>query len=314
MLLPTPGDGLEEIGHAGPRASLRRSRRLGQLEGIVDPVLGWGSQRLRDLPWRRTRDRWHVLVSEVMLQQTQVHRVLPKFQRFIESFPTPRECAAAPLGELLALWQGLGYPRRCRNLHEAAKVVVRDHGGVVPSELDMLLELPGIGGYTARAVMAFADSRDVAVVDTNIARVLARLVNEPLGKVRAQSLADELLPLGSAWEWNQVLMDLGATVCTARAPRCEECPIAGVCGWRIAGGEDPAPASAMTSKPQGRFEGSDRQARGRLMKRLTESGLKRRDAVTVMGLDGQEARASRLVDDLIREGLVSLSNGYLTLP
>ena len=249
-----------------------------------------------------------------MLQQTQVHRVLPKFQRFIEVFPTPSACAAAPLGELLAIWQGLGYPRRCRNLHEAAKVVVREHGGVVPAELDLLLELPGVGGYTARAVMAFADSRDIAVVDTNIARVLARLMNEPLGKARAQSLADELVPLGAAWEWNQVLMDLGATVCTSRAPRCEECPIAGLCSWKRSGGQDPAPASAMTSKPQRRFEGSDRQARGRLMKRLTESGVKSGDAATVMGLDGQEERSSRLVNNLIREGLIAMTNGYLTLP
>ena len=271
-------------------------------------------QRLRDLPWRRTRDRWHVLVSEVMLQQTQVHRVLPKFQLFIDAFPTPQRCAEAPLGELLALWQGLGYPRRCRNLHEAAKAIVRDHGGVVPGELDVLLSLPGIGGYTARAVMAFADSRDVAVVDTNIARILARLHNEPLGKARAQSLADGLVPHGSAWEWNQVLMDLGATVCTSRSPQCGECPIAGSCKWRLQGGEDPAPASAMTSKPQGRFEGSDRQARGRLMKALTESGVKLTAAATVMGLDGQPVRVEKLVNDLITEGLVALTNDYLTLP
>ena len=249
-----------------------------------------------------------------MLQQTQVHRVLPKFERFIESFPTPRECADAPLGDLLALWQGLGYPRRCRNLHEAAKVVVRDHGGEVPGELDLLLELPGVGGYTARAVLAFADSRDVAVVDTNIARVLSRVVNEPLGKARVQSLADDLVPQGSAWEWNQVLMDLGATVCTARAPKCVECPISRHCAWRAHGGEDPAPGSAMTSKPQARFEGSDRQARGKLMKALTESGVKTSAAATVMGLDGQSVRAEKLVNDLITEGLVTVANGYLTLP
>lgn len=249
-----------------------------------------------------------------MLQQTQVHRVLPKFERFIESFPTPRTCAEAPLGDLLALWQGLGYPRRCRNLHEAAKVVVREHGGEVPGELDSLLELPGVGGYTARAVLAFADSRDVAVVDTNIARVLSRVVNEPLGRARVQNLADDLVPQGSAWEWNQVLMDLGATVCTARAPKCVECPISTLCRWKTQGGDDPAPASAMTSKPQGRFEGSDRQARGRLMKALVESGVKTSAAATVMGLDGQRVRAEKLVNDLITEGLVVVANGYLTLP
>jgi len=249
-----------------------------------------------------------------MLQQTQVHRVLPKFERFIESFPTPCACAEAPLGELLALWQGLGYPRRCRNLHEAAKTVVRDHDGQVPGDLDVLLSLPGVGGYTARAVLAFADSRDVGVVDTNIARVLCRVVNEPLGKSRLQGLADDLVPSGSAWEWNQVLMDLGATVCTARAPRCDECPIAGLCGWRIRGGVDPAVGSAMTSKPQARFEGSDRQARGRLMKALVQAGVRRSDAAVVMGLAGQRGRAARLVDDLVGEGLVAVTDDYLTLP
>ena len=249
-----------------------------------------------------------------MLQQTQVHRVLPKFERFIESFPTPHACAEAPLGELLALWQGLGYPRRCRYLHEAAKTVVRDHGGQVPGELDVLLSLPGVGGYTARAVLAFADSCDVGVVDTNIARVLSRVVNESLGKSRLQGLADDLVPSGSAWEWNQVLMDLGATVCTARAPRCDECPIAGHCEWRIRGGVDPAVGSAMTSKPQARFEGSDRQARGRLMKALVQAGVRRSDAAVVMGLAGQRGRAARLVDDLVGEGLVAVNDDYLTLP
>ena len=249
-----------------------------------------------------------------MLQQTQVHRVLPKFERFIESFPTPHACAQAPLGELLALWQGLGYPRRCRNLHEAAKAVVRNHGGQIPGELEALLALPGVGEYTARAVLAFADSRDVAVVDTNIARVLSRLVNEQLSRSRVQQLADELLPHGSSWEWNQVLMDLGATVCTARTPKCAECPVAQLCMWRGCGGADPAPGSAMTSKPQARFEGSDRQARGRLMKALTESGVKITAAATVMGLDGQPERAEKLVNDLMTEGLVAVANGYLTLP
>lgn len=277
-------------------------------------MLSWGLERLRDLPWRRTRDRWAVLVSEVMLQQTQVHRVMPKFASFMESFPTAAVCASAPLGDLLAIWQGLGYPRRCRNLHEAAKVIVDRHDGLVPDELDSLLALPGVGDYTARAVLAFAEGRDVAVVDTNIARVLARATNEPLGKQRAQSLADSLVPTGSAWEWNQALMDLGATVCTARSPRCDECPIAAECGWRRLGGEDPAPRSAMTSKPQARFAGSDRQARGRLMKALVDSGVRRDNVARVMGLDEQSDRADRLVRSLVADGLVAESDDWLTLP
>ena len=250
----------------------------------------------------------------MMLQQTQVHRVMPKYQRFISTYPTVKECADAPLGDLLTIWQGLGYPRRCRHLHEAAKLVVERHGGVVPHELDELLALPGVGDYTARAVMAFADHRDVAVVDTNIARVLSRLTNEPLGKARAQALADSLVPTGQAWEWNQALMDLGATVCTARSPKCLECPIVSCCTWKSVGGPDPAPRSAMTSKPQARFEGSDRQARGRLMKALVSGGVRHTDAARVMGLDGERERATRLVRALLDEGLVTKVNEHLTLP
>jgi A/G-specific adenine glycosylase len=249
-----------------------------------------------------------------MLQQTQVHRVLPKYAQFIDSFPTPRSCADAPLGNLLVIWQGLGYPRRCRNLHGAAKAVVERHDGEVPGELDALLALPGVGDYTARAVMAFADGRDVAVVDTNIARVLARLVNQPLGKARGQALAEGLVPRGHAWEWNQVFMDLGATVCTARSPKCGECPVVEHCGWHAHGGDDPAPVSAMTSKPQARFAGSNRQARGRLMKALVSNGVKRSDAATVMGLGQERGRAEVLVQALLDEGLVAEVNEYLTLP
>ena len=130
--------------------------------------------RLRDLPWRRVRDPWAILVAEVMLQQTQAPRVVPKWEAFLESFPTPPACADAPLGDVLRLWHGLGYPRRARNLHLAAQEIVDRHGGVVPDALDELLALPGVGAYTARAVLAFAYEQDVAVADTNIGRVLAR--------------------------------------------------------------------------------------------------------------------------------------------
>ena len=142
--------------------------------GLHESVFSWITPRLRQLPWRDTRDPWLVLVSEVMLQQTGVQRVLPKWQAFVEEFPRPDDCARAPLGDVLRLWQGLGYPRRARNLHAAATSIVNEHAGVVPSTLDALLDLPGVGPYTARAVLAFAFEADAAVVDTNIARVLAR--------------------------------------------------------------------------------------------------------------------------------------------
>lgn len=279
---------------------------------IADALLDWGVPRLRDLPWRATRDRWAVLVSEVMAQQTQVSRVVPKWTQFMREYPTPADCASAPLSDLLRLWSGLGYPRRCRNLHESAKLMVSRHGGTVPSDLLELQRLPGIGPYTARAVLAFADGVDVAVVDTNVARVLARVSGQPLKARRSQEIADEVLPRGRAWEWNQVLMDFGAEVCTARNPDCASCPIHDHCQW--SDGDDPATGSALTSKPQPRFDGSDRQARGRLIRRLAAGSLQRDEVVAVMSLAGDEPRADRLLDSLVRDGLVVVDGEWCRLP
>lgn len=266
---------------------------------------------MRDFPWRATRDPWLVLVSEVMLQQTSTGRVIERFERFVDMFPTPQVCATSPLAELLVEWQGLGYPRRCRNLHLAARVIVDDHGGAVPRDLDALLALPGVGPYTARAVLAFAFGDDAAVVDTNVARVLSRLSGEALTAKAAQAMADNLLPVGHAWEWNQVLMDFGATVCTARSPQCGQCPLEAQCAYRGCG-EDPAAGSALTSKPQARFEGSDRQARGRLMKRLGDGSVRHSDVAAVMQVDSE--RAARLLGALVSEGLVSVDGELCSLP
>ncbi|MFZ9630366.1 MAG: A/G-specific adenine glycosylase, partial [Ilumatobacteraceae bacterium] len=230
-------------------------------------VLRWGMPRLRDLPWRATRDPWAVLVSEVMLQQTQVARVVPKWHAFLDAFPTTAACAAAPLGDVLRLWQGLGYPRRARNLHAAATAI--EAAGAFPDSLDELLALPGVGQYTARAVLAFAFEHPAAVVDTNIARILARVAGRRLTAREAQAAADASLERDEPWAWNQCLMDLGATVCTASSPDCVSCPLRRGCAWR-GRGDDPAPGSAGVSRAQGRFDGSDRQARGRLLRRLGE--------------------------------------------
>ncbi len=284
---------------------------MGRLDPVTDELLAWGIPRMREFPWRATRDPWHVLISEVMLQQTNVGRVQSRFDRFVALAPTPAACATASLADLLVEWQGMGYPRRCRNIQEAARVIVERHAGEVPRDLAALMDLPGIGPYTARAVLAFAFGDDVAVVDTNVARVVARLHGRALKSRETQDLADGLLPLGMARDWNQVIMDFGATVCTARTASCSTCPVSSRCAWR-GDGADPARTTAFTSRPQGRFEGSDRQARGRLMKRLTEGGVARDDVAAVMQLDDVE-RAERLVASLVNDGLVECVDGCYRL-
>jgi A/G-specific adenine glycosylase len=193
-------------------------------------------------------------------------------------------------------------------------VIVRDHDSQVPADLEQLLALPGIGEYTARAVLAFAEHVDVGVVDTNVTRVFARVLNKPLGKRETQTIADSIVPVGLSWEWNQVLMDFGATCCAARSPQCERCPIVDSCAWRLHGGDDPAPASAGTSKPQARFEGSNRQARGRLMKALVAGGVMRNKAEQAMGLANQADRAETIIESLLADQLIVESNGVLQLP
>lgn len=266
-------------------------------------VLAWGVPQLRDLPWRAVRDPWSILVAEVMLQQTQAERVIPKWTAFLDAYPDPDTCATSPLGDVLRLWQGLGYPRRARNLRTAAEVIVEQHDGKLPDDLDGLLALPGIGPYTARAVLAFAFERDVAVVDTNIARVLARSAGERLTPSRAQDVADALVPDGHGWIWNQVLMDLGATVCRP-VPRCGDCPIGDACRWYRAGFPDPDPAvgSAGVSRRQAPFDGSDRQARGRVLAALGDRPRRAADF------------DPRIVASLVADGLVASDGTTLTLP
>ena len=204
----------------------------------------------------------------------------------------------------------LGYPRRARNLHASARRIVEEHGGRVPANLDELLALPGVGPYTARAVLAFAHEVDVAVVDTNIARVLARVNDRRLTASEAQRIADMMVPEGEAWLWNQALMDLGATLCRPR-PLCDACPLAAMCDW-AGEGDDPSIGSAGVSTGQPRFEGSDRQARGRLMKELVSRAVSIDDVAEVMERDEQVA--ARLLGALIDEGLVTRDGSRVRLP
>jgi A/G-specific adenine glycosylase len=272
-------------------------------------VLAWGIPQLRDLPWRHTRDPWSVLVSEVMLQQTHVRRVIPKYHAFLDTFPTAGACAAAPLGDVLRAWQGLGYPRRAKNLHAAAVRLVEL--GRFPDTLDGLLALPGVGRYTARALMAFAFEKDAAVVDTNIARVYARHEGRALKPAEVQRMADAAQPAGESWAWNQCLMDLGAQLCRPTSPRCDECPLRHECRWRRGGGADPAVGSAGVSRGQAPFEGSDRQARGALL-RAAASGVATGDLQSVTQRTAQ--RALVLVTALEAEGLVARRDDRWHLP
>lgn len=208
---------------------------------IVVPLLTWFRETARDLPWRRTYDPYHVWISEIMLQQTQMERGVAYFQRWTLRFPDVRAVADADEREILKYWEGLGYYARARNLHRAAKVIVAEFDGLVPCEYDRLRSLPGIGPYTAAAIASVAGNRDVAVVDANVIRVYSRLFDIGLPvksrEVRQSiaGIAGELLPHGRARAFNQALMDLGGLVCTPKTPRCEGCPIASSCMARQAG-------------------------------------------------------------------------------
>jgi A/G-specific adenine glycosylase len=283
----------------------------------LSDLLAWWEANGRDLPWRRTRDAWAVLVSETMLQQTQVPRVETRFVQFLAQFPTPASCAAAPAGDVVRAWAGLGYNRRALNLHRCATAVVAQHGGALPDDLDALLALPGVGPYTARAVLVFAFERDIGLVDTNAGRFLSRAgAGRALGRREAQELADALVPAGRGWAWGQAVFDLGALVCVKRGPRCEICPIVGACAWARSGWPEPDPVagSAGISGGQSTFEGSDRQGRGRLVDALRAGPVLLADLPVVMGWPDDVLRAGRVAETLVADGLAVADGELLRLP
>jgi len=266
----------------------------------------------RELPWIAHADPWAVLVSEVMLQQTQTSRVIVPWTKFVDAFPTPTSCARAPLSEVLRLWSGLGYHRRAKALHDAAIMIRDEFDGAVPRAVVDLRRLPGVGEYTANAVASFAFGQSVAVVDTNVGRVLARAVaNRTLSVGDARSTADELLPRINAASFNQAMLDLGAQYCTS-APRCQSCPVARVCLWNVEGGPDPAPRSAGVSRPQTRFQGSDRQARGRVLAALRERPCSMQHLVSCVD-DSDPQRGATLVAGLIADGLIEIHGQHVRL-
>ena len=271
----------------------------------------WAEEHRRDLPWRHTRDAWSILVSEVMLQQTQVDRVVPQYERFLAAFPTPAACAAAGSAAVVRQWSGLGYNRRALNLHRMAVVMVADHDGRVPHDDAALRALPGVGPYTARAVRTFAFGDDVAAIDTNGVRVLARAVaGAPLALRQATALGDRLVPAGESWEFNQAMFDLGATVCTASRPDCTRCPLRRQCAWRGQGatgaGADPW-RSSPTARPQSTFEGSDRQGRGRLLDALRKGAVRQSALAAACGWPGDPERAERVAAAVVAEGFARWS-------
>jgi A/G-specific adenine glycosylase len=266
----------------------------------------------RDLPWIGHPDPWAVLVSEFMLQQTQVSRVIGPWQKFLTTFPTPSACANAPLSTVVRLWSGLGYPRRAKALHDAATIIRDEFGGIVPSEVEQLRRLPGVGEYTAHAVASFSFARPVAVLDTNVGRILSRaLANRTLTVSEARTMAKELMGRGNSARFNQSMLDLGAQFCRA-VPRCEECPVAGTCKWRREGGTDPALRSAAVSRAQTPYVGSDRQLRGQVLAQLGHGARTKRQLVSAMdGID--KSRCDDIVGGLVSDGLVQLRGGVVEL-
>ena len=283
---------------------------------LAEELSTWYAAAQRDLPWRRAgTSAWAVLVSEVMLQQTPVARVIPAYGAWLERWPTPAALAADAPGEAVRMWGRLGYPRRALRLHAAAVMVVAEHDGELPRTVAQLLTLPGVGAYTARAVAAFAYRQRVPVVDTNVRRVVARAVegvaDAPV-TTRDLVLVEGLLPAGdqAAATASIALMELGALVCTARAPRCPTCPVRGRCAWLAAGRPELA---APVRRPQG-YAGTDRQVRGRLLQVLREHPGPV-EAGALERVWQEPVQRARALDGLVADGLVDpLPDGTYALP
>jgi A/G-specific adenine glycosylase len=275
---------------------------------IAPAVNAWFERNKRELPWRADGyPAWGILVSEIMLQQTPVARVIPRLEDWLARWPIPATLAASSPGDAVRAWERLGYPRRALNLHAAAVAITERHGGIVPSNVDDLLALPGVGDYTARAVAAFAYGERHPVVDTNVRRVLARAIDgngeaSPASTRRDLAAMDAQLPTApaDARVFNAGLMELGAVVCTARAPRCDACPIANQCAWRSAGYP---PYAGTRRAPQEKYEGSDRQVRGVILRALRS----REGALLASELEAlwpDALQRGRALDGLLTDGLV----------
>ncbi len=301
-----------------------------QIEEVRGGILEWFAINRRDLPWRHTRDPYHILVSEVMLQQTQVDRVKPYYRAWLERFPTIADLAAAPTADVISLWAGLGYNRRAVNLQRTARYVVEELGGVFPTDVLSLLALPGVGPYTAGAIACFALEQDVAFLDTNMRRTLHRIffgvdVPKPSASERdVLAVAERIVPPGNGWTWNQALIEFGALQCTARRPACVVCPVRDHC---LAAPEIQSALALLPAgsrrKQEAPFTGSNRYYRGRVVDVLREMNGKTARADTP-GIDltslGQQVRADftsadlpwlyELVQGLANDGLAAVAEEH----
>ncbi len=287
------------------------------MDDLHAPVLRWYDEHARELPWRGVQaSPWSVMVSEYMLQQTPVARVLPVHEQWLDRWPTPAALAAEPVGEAIRMWGRLGYPRRALRLHAAATAIVERHDGDVPADHDALRALPGVGDYTAAAIAVFAFGRRHAVLDTNVRRVLARCVSgaefPPATLTRGEhDLATRLLPDddADAATWSIALMELGALVCTANAPRCGACPLADRCAWRAAG----FPAYDGPPRRGQAWAGTDRQCRGRLMAVVRDAEGPVRQERLARTWDEADQR-TRCLAGLVEDGLLVRDGDAYALP
>jgi A/G-specific adenine glycosylase len=297
------------------------TRRGGRISGSAKAafrrgLFAWYAKHRRELPWRKARDPWRVLVSEVMLQQTQVGRVKEKYEAFFARWKDVHAFAGATLAQVLAFWSGLGYNRRAKNLHAAANAISRAHGGAVPATLEGLRALPGLGAYTAAAVMSFARNADVTVCDTNVRRVVLRrffggeFAKHVPSPKELDALLGTLVPKGRSRNWHSALMDFGSAVCTGRAPSCGICPFRSSCIAARSFAMDRKKPVRRLVRPQPRFEGSRRQARGAVIRALASAGShglqKNVLSAALFGVDLDAVMA-----DLVAEGMVEeLAAGY----
>lgn len=294
----------------------------------------WFRRNARDLPWRHTRNPYHILVSEMMLQQTQVERVLPHYAAFLAAFPTLEALATAPTADVIRQWAGLGYNRRAVNLQRIARIIHTDYDGVFPQTVQELQPLPGIGPYTAGAVACFAFEQDVAFLDTNMRRVLHRCLvgpdtSVPLRERDLLRLAHELVPPGDGWLWNQALMELGAVVCMAATPTCEQCPLCDHCATgrenrgqqRAYQKQDSRGKRRIAERPEP-FVGSNRYYRGRVVAVLRNVPAGASLSLAQLGIQVKEGYCHAdeapwlrgLLNALAHDGLIEWADDEVRLP